>query len=65
VPSSSSLFDLTGNWAGFAALAIFALAYALVITEETIHLRKSKPVVVAAGYAAAIAVHMIVNAHTF
>jgi Na+/H+ antiporter NhaD/arsenite permease-like protein len=41
--------DLTGHWVGFAALAIFALAYGLVISEETIHLRKSKPVVVAAG----------------
>jgi Na+/H+ antiporter NhaD/arsenite permease-like protein len=41
--------DLTGHWVGFAALAIFALAYALVISEEAIHLRKSKPVVVAAG----------------
>ncbi|HKS88938.1 MAG TPA: sodium:proton antiporter NhaD, partial [Stellaceae bacterium] len=41
--------DLTGHWVGFAALAIFALAYALVIAEEAIHLRKSKPMVVAAG----------------
>jgi Na+/H+ antiporter NhaD/arsenite permease-like protein len=41
--------DLTGNWAGFVALAIFATAYGLVIAEEAIHLRKSKPVVVAAG----------------
>ena len=41
--------DLTGHWVGFAALTIFALAYALVITEETTRLRKSKPVVVAAG----------------
>ena len=30
-------------------LAIFALAYLLVIAEEAIHLRKSKPVVIAAG----------------
>jgi Na+/H+ antiporter NhaD/arsenite permease-like protein len=49
VPQSQQLPDLTGHWAGFAALAIFALAYALVIAEEAIHLRKSKPVVVAAG----------------
>src|SRR5580765_686575 len=40
---------LSGHWVGFAALAIFAAAYALVISEEVIHLRKSKPVVVAAG----------------
>jgi hypothetical protein len=41
--------DLTGHWVGFAALAIFAAAYALVIAEEATRLRKSKPVVVAAG----------------
>ena len=41
--------DLTGHWVGFAALAMFAAAYVLVIAEEAIHLRKSKPVVVAAG----------------
>jgi Na+/H+ antiporter NhaD/arsenite permease-like protein len=46
---SPQTLDLTGHWAGFAALAIFALAYLLVIAEEAIHLRKSKPVVVAAG----------------
>ena len=41
--------DFTTHWAGFAALALFVLAYALVIGEETLHLRKSKPVMVAAG----------------
>ena len=41
--------DLTGHWAGRAALAIFAVAYAVVIAEETLDLRKSKPVMVAAG----------------
>jgi len=49
VPPSPPQPDLTGHWVGFAALAIFALAYALVIAEEAIDLRKSKPVVVAAG----------------
>jgi NhaD family Na+/H+ antiporter len=42
-------FDLTGNWVGFSALAIFVLAYAMVMAEEFTHLRKSKPVVLAAG----------------
>jgi hypothetical protein len=42
-------FDLTGNWAGITSLVIFAIAYTLVIGEETIHLRKSKPMIVAAG----------------
>lgn len=41
--------DLTGHWAGLVAILIFGIAYALVISEETIHLRKSKPVMVAAG----------------
>ncbi len=41
--------DLTTHWVGYTALAIFAVAYALVIAEEYIHLRKSKPVLLAAG----------------
>lgn len=41
--------DLTSHWAGFAAIAIFVLAYVLVIAEEFTHLRKSKPVILAAG----------------
>ncbi|VAW60513.1 Na+/H+ antiporter NhaD type, partial [hydrothermal vent metagenome] len=34
---------------GFSALAIFIIAYMFVMAEEFIHLRKSKPVVLAAG----------------
>ncbi|HSP58982.1 MAG TPA: sodium:proton antiporter NhaD [Halomonas sp.] len=41
--------DLTRSAVGFFALAIFVLAYALVMAEEKIHMRKSKPVLVAAG----------------
>jgi NhaD family Na+/H+ antiporter len=41
--------DLTGYWAGTLSLVVFVLAYLLVIGEETIHLKKSKPVIVAAG----------------
>lgn len=41
--------DLTDSSIGFIAIAIFALAYMLVIGEEFIHLRKSKPVMIAAG----------------
>jgi len=41
--------DLTAHWVGFTALGIFAAAYVLVIAEEATRLRKSKPVVVAAG----------------
>lgn len=43
------LLDLTNHAAGYLALAIFVLAYILVIFEEAIHLRKSKPVMLAAG----------------
>lgn len=34
-------------WVGFAALTIFVVSYLLVIFEEKIHLRKSKPVLLA------------------
>lgn len=41
--------DLTTHWVGYTALAIFVVAYILVMTEEFTHLRKSKPVILAAG----------------
>lgn len=41
--------NMTNSAMGFAAVAIFILAYCLVIAEEFIHLRKSKPVILAAG----------------
>ena len=41
--------DLTGTWFGIASVIIFVLAYLTVMCEEFIHLRKSKPVMVAAG----------------
>ncbi len=41
--------NLTQSWFGYASVAIFLLSYALVIFEEAIHLRKSKPVLLAAG----------------
>lgn len=41
--------DLTGTGFGIAALVIFVIAYTLVVTEDLIHLRKSKPVILAAG----------------
>lgn len=44
-----SRLDLTSHWVGISALAIFALAYLLVMAEEFTHLRKSKPVIIAAG----------------
>jgi len=41
--------DLTTHWVGFTALGLFALAYAFVMAEEFTHMRKSKPVILAAG----------------
>ncbi len=44
-----STLDLTRHWVGYTALVIFILAYSLVILEEKLHLRKSKPVLLAGG----------------
>ena len=41
--------DLTAHWVGIAAIVIFVLGYALVVTEEFTSLRKSKPMILAAG----------------
>jgi NhaD family Na+/H+ antiporter len=41
--------DLTQSSIGFFALGVFAIAYIVVMLEEKLHLRKSKPVLVAAG----------------
>lgn len=41
--------DLTDHPVGLATLLVFILAYLLVMAEEFIQLRKSKPVVIAAG----------------
>jgi NhaD family Na+/H+ antiporter len=41
--------DLVSHPVGYISLAIFVLAYVLVVAEEFTHLRKSKPVIIAAG----------------
>jgi len=41
--------DLTSSTVGFFAIGIFILAYIFVMAEEFTHLRKSKPVILAAG----------------
>ncbi len=41
--------DLTDSNIGFFAIGVFILAYIFVMAEEFTHLRKSKPVVLAAG----------------
>ena len=47
--ATGGLLDLTNTGVGYAALAIFTLAYAFVMAEEFTHLRKSKPVILVAG----------------
>lgn len=47
--AATSTLDLTASAVGFIALVVFVIAYILVIAEERLHLRKSKPVLVAAG----------------
>lgn len=42
-------YDLTATTPALLALLVFAFAYLLVVFEERLHLRKSKPVVLAAG----------------
>ena len=46
---SGHKLDLTHHWVGYASLVIFVVAYGVVMLEEVIHLRKSKPVILAAG----------------
>jgi NhaD family Na+/H+ antiporter len=41
--------DLTNHTVGYVAIGIFVVAYLLVMVEEFTHLRKSKPVIIAAG----------------
>ena len=44
-----TLPSLVDHWVGPVALIIFCIAYGLVMAEEFTHLRKSKPVMLAAG----------------
>ena len=47
--SSENSVSLTNHWIGYLCLLIFVAAYSLVIAEESLHLRKSKPMMIAAG----------------
>ena len=46
---SAEIVDMTRSAMGIFAVVLFIAAYGLVILEEKLHLRKSKPVIVAAG----------------
>ncbi|CAG36814.1 probable Na+/H+ antiporter [Desulfotalea psychrophila LSv54] len=41
--------NLTKHWGGYVALIVFVVAYVFVMLEEITHMRKSKPVLLAAG----------------
>ncbi|WMC09289.1 sodium:proton antiporter NhaD [Oceanimonas pelagia] len=47
--AATGQLDLTSTGVGVFAVAIFVVAYLLVMGEEYLHLRKSKPVLIAAG----------------
>jgi Na+/H+ antiporter NhaD/arsenite permease-like protein len=46
---SGEVVNMTGSVFGIIAVALFVLAYGFVVLEEKLHLRKSKPVMVAGG----------------
>ncbi|MBL3528130.1 MAG: sodium:proton antiporter NhaD [gamma proteobacterium endosymbiont of Lamellibrachia anaximandri] len=46
---AADYLDLTGHWVGWLSIGLFVLAYLFVMAEEFTHLRKSKPVILAAG----------------
>ena len=47
--NTGETMDLTNSSIGYIAIALFAIAYCFVMLEDVIHLRKSKPVIIAAG----------------
>ena len=53
--------DITTSVPAIIALIVFASAYMFVMAEEYTHLRKSKPVVVAAGFIWAVVAYMAVK----
>ena len=59
---SHGIQNFTEHWASIVAIVIFALSYSLVILEEQLHLRKSKPVLISAGIIWLI-VALVYNAH--
>ena len=47
--SPASPLDLTASTFGLVAVLVFVAAYGFVVSEEMLHVRKSQPVIVAAG----------------
>ena len=46
---SGEMLSLTHHWVGYLGIVVFIIAYAFVMLEEVTHMRKSKPVLLAAG----------------
>ena len=53
--------DITTSFPAIIALLVFVAAYALVMVEEYTHMRKSKPVIIAAGFIWAVVAYMAVK----
>ncbi|PKD40993.1 sodium:proton antiporter [Methylomonas sp. Kb3] len=47
--SLSQSLDLSEHWVGYLCVGLFAIAYLLVVLEEVLELRKSKPMMLAAA----------------
>jgi len=47
--TAPAVMDMTTSLPGLITLSLFVLAYAVVIFEDKLHIRKSKPVLLAAG----------------
>ncbi len=47
---TAGTLKLVENWVGISALILFAVAYVFVVIEEFTQLKKSKPVLLAAGF---------------
>ena len=46
---SQEILSLTNHWVGYLGIVVFVIAYIFVMLEEVTHMRKSKPVMLAAG----------------
>jgi Na+/H+ antiporter NhaD/arsenite permease-like protein len=56
-----AILGKTNSFLGWVAVGLFVLAYVAVIAEEYIHLRKSKPVILAAGLIWTIVAIMVIS----
>lgn len=61
--SGEKIINLTHSNVGIIAIALFVIAYIAVMAEEFIHLRKSKPVILAAGVIWAMIAFVYAEAH--